>query len=110
MCSCVPSQQCLGGGENVDLRQQPDGLSIRQQSATSCGLFIRQDKGKEEVDLRKFRVDLRQSQDKIDIRQSSETSDYYDEYYEYEDDNMICCSAENYRKLVDDCSDQDDHV
>ena len=93
----------------MDLREDPDGSLIRQQSSTSCGLFIRQDKSKEEVDVRKGFVDLRQSQDKIDIRQSSEPSDYYD-YYEYEDDNMICCSAENYRKPVDDCSDHEDHV
>ena len=110
--SCVPSYQCLGGGESVDLRQEANDTSIRQDSstATSCGFFIRQDKGKENVDLRNERVDLRQARNKVDLRQSSDSSEYYDDYYEYEDDIMICCQKENYLKPVDDCSDQEDHV
>ena len=101
--SCVPSYQCLGGGESVDLRQE----------ATTCGFFIRQDKGNvdlraEEVDLRSTKIDLRQSRKRVSLRQDSE---YYDDYYEYdEDSNLICCNQENYIKPVDDCSDQEDHV
>ena len=101
--SCVPSYQCLGGGESVDLRQE----------ATTCGFFIRQDKGNvdlraEEVDLRSTKINLRQSRKRVSLRQDSE---YYDDYYEYdEDSNLICCNQENYIKPVDDCSDQEDHV
>ena len=75
-------------------------------------MFIRQDKGVVDLRQTKVRIDLRQSEEKVELRQSDdESSEYYDDYYDYEDEaQMVCCNQENYIKPVDDCSDQEDHV